>query len=316
MSSGISKIIASQNFRLSAVRGRLSVQRTRSRLCSTLVGSNQPTKSYSSHRPKSTAAAAGTNRYNHRAWFYSESFKNYRSSSSTWVPSASAVPVSSSFHQESEWDEDDDYDFDGVSHQFDDSSLEDDLDWELKQLNQDNLSQFLPPPPLPSPSSSRATSSILTPRRILRKLSGVEETNTTRTARKRTTASTNWREQEDRSFQYNDSLSLELGEASVWDQPQSFSSEQEEEFDSDGYTVEEHHPPTRNKLPTAVDILLKFDPQNPPATNDPLELQMWLECEAQQEAVSRYQHIRDQARQRQDYSGPLQQYLLQWFDQG
>lgn len=57
-----------------------------------------------------------------------------------------------------------------------------------------------------------------------------------------------------------------------------------------------------------VELLHSFDPQNPPKLEDyatreeALEhIQLWLECEAQQEAVLRYQQILESARARKDY---------------
>ncbi len=67
---------------------------------------------------------------------------------------------------------------------------------------------------------------------------------------------------------------------------------------------------------SAMEILRNFDPQNPPATNDPEELQLWLECAAQREAVLRYQNLVKKARDRKAYDsmGLMQRHIVQWFE--
>jgi hypothetical protein len=106
------------------------------------------------------------------------------------------------------------------------------------------------------------------------------------------------------------SLDLELGE-------------EEGEYDSweddDLSTVAEEAepsstPPKPNKL-SAVELLSNFDPQNPPSSDNLEDLELWLECEAQTEAVSRYQKVIDSARQRKDYSSLslVQRQVLWWF---
>jgi hypothetical protein len=67
---------------------------------------------------------------------------------------------------------------------------------------------------------------------------------------------------------------------------------------------------------SAMEILRNFDPQNPPSTNDPEELQLWLECAAQREAVTRYQNIVQKARDRKAYDSLslMQRHIVQWFE--
>jgi DNA-directed RNA polymerase len=64
-----------------------------------------------------------------------------------------------------------------------------------------------------------------------------------------------------------------------------------------------------------MDLLMDFDPENPPQADDPQALQLWLECAAQQEAVHRYQKLIDNARERKDYSSlsMVQRQVLRWF---
>lgn len=73
---------------------------------------------------------------------------------------------------------------------------------------------------------------------------------------------------------------------------------------------------------SVMELLAVFDPQNPPNLSDferredaLEELQLWLECEAQQEAVTRYQKVIDEARDRKDYSSlsMVQRQIVEWF---
>jgi DNA-directed RNA polymerase len=66
---------------------------------------------------------------------------------------------------------------------------------------------------------------------------------------------------------------------------------------------------------SGLDLLLEFDPENPPPSDDPEALQLWLECDAQQEAVFKYQKVIDSARDRKDYSSlsMVQRQVLRWF---
>lgn len=144
------------------------------------------------------------------------------------------------------------------------------------------------------------------------------------------------------------SLELELGEASIWDAPSAAASvayddgdsagelDDDEEEDSatlDGGPSVEHdasavpmpdhdhdhgRPDPHRRRPrrrSAVELLAQFDAQRPPKSDDPLDLQLWLECEAQQEAVLRYQKLIDQARNRKDYGSMslVQRQILRWY---
>lgn len=74
--------------------------------------------------------------------------------------------------------------------------------------------------------------------------------------------------------------------------------------------------------PSIVELIRNFDPQNPPKISDYADretalehLEWWLECEAQQEAVHRYQKVLDDARNRRDYGslGMVQRHIVKWF---
>jgi DNA-directed RNA polymerase len=71
----------------------------------------------------------------------------------------------------------------------------------------------------------------------------------------------------------------------------------------------------RGRRRSAIELLAQFDAQRPPASDDPVDLQLWLECEAQQEAVLRYQRLIDQARGRGDYGSLslVQRQILRWY---
>ena len=115
------------------------------------------------------------------------------------------------------------------------------------------------------------------------------------------------------------SLDLELGEdTAVWDDPWETQQQQQEAaaFELDEpFEVEESEPPQKQQQLSTVDLLANFDPLKPPASGNLQEMQLWLECEAQQEAVSRYQAVVDSARDREDYSSlsDVQRQVLHWF---
>lgn len=76
------------------------------------------------------------------------------------------------------------------------------------------------------------------------------------------------------------------------------------------------------KQRTIRELLASFNPIKPPTVSDSAtheegleELQLWLECEAQQEAVLRYQKVIDDARERKDFSSlsMVQRQIVQWF---
>lgn len=134
------------------------------------------------------------------------------------------------------------------------------------------------------------------------------------------------------------SLDLELGDASIWEggvsgdhfdvesdvydrfigrppKTESFVSDDRQEWREETRpTVDTTRPLTRRQK-SAIELLARFDPQQPPQTDDPVDLQLWLECEAQQEAVLRYQRILDSARERKDYGSLslVQRQILRWF---
>jgi len=97
-------------------------------------------------------------------------------------------------------------------------------------------------------------------------------------------------------------LDDELGESSVWDKPL-------EEI------LEPNSSPQIFSNDTALphEAFSQFDPVNPPSSLE--DLQNWLECEAQQESVSKYQEIIESARDRADYSslGIVQKQILEWY---
>ena len=67
---------------------------------------------------------------------------------------------------------------------------------------------------------------------------------------------------------------------------------------------------------SAMEILRNFDPQDPPSTDDPEELQLWLECAAQREAVLKLQNLVKKARERKAYDSMslMQRHIVQWFE--
>ena len=65
-----------------------------------------------------------------------------------------------------------------------------------------------------------------------------------------------------------------------------------------------------------IQLLQNFDPQNPPPPTASLhEIQLWLECSAQQESVDKYESMLQNTRDRQDYTAmsTVQKQLLQWY---
>ena len=116
--------------------------------------------------------------------------------------------------------------------------------------------------------------------------------------------------QQQTSLEALSALDLELGDYAE--------SENKEEKEDDWIIQEEaaeviEETPKRNL--SAFELLSNFDPQNPPSTDNLHDLELWLECQAQQEAVARYQSVIDAARQRKDYSSlsMVQKEVLHWF---
>jgi hypothetical protein len=64
-----------------------------------------------------------------------------------------------------------------------------------------------------------------------------------------------------------------------------------------------------------MEMLRNFDPDNPPTSGDAEELQLWLECFAQREAVVRHQQLMEKARDRKafDAMSLMQRHIVQWF---
>lgn len=86
-------------------------------------------------------------------------------------------------------------------------------------------------------------------------------------------------------------------------------------FDPSNFDSLNNKDSQQRKPLSPVELLSSFDPSNPPKTNDLESLECWLECEAQQEAVLKYQKIIDKARDRKDYSSLslVQRQVLNWF---
>jgi DNA-directed RNA polymerase len=132
------------------------------------------------------------------------------------------------------------------------------------------------------------------------------------------------------------SLDLELGEGLLWEEDDAAN---EEEGDDDGLegvedwieeetadvaealspssaaSIPSSPPPNSSSRPTAAEMLAGFDPQNPPDTDDPIDLEMWIECHSYQEGLLKYQSVLDSSRQRKDYASlsAFQKQVLQWF---
>jgi len=77
---------------------------------------------------------------------------------------------------------------------------------------------------------------------------------------------------------------------------------------------------TRQK--SVRELLASFDPENEPRLSDDgdrdqqlEELQLWLECSAQHEALAKHQKVLDAARERRDYTSicTVQQNMMRWF---
>jgi DNA-directed RNA polymerase len=62
-------------------------------------------------------------------------------------------------------------------------------------------------------------------------------------------------------------------------------------------------------------MLRNFDPDTPPTSGNSEELQLWLECFAQREAVTRHQKLVEKARDRRafDSMSLMQRHIVQWF---
>jgi DNA-dependent RNA polymerase/DNA-directed RNA polymerase N-terminal len=71
----------------------------------------------------------------------------------------------------------------------------------------------------------------------------------------------------------------------------------------------------KKSLSSPMEYIASFDPQNPPSGDNAEELQYWLECQSQHEAVERFQKVIDDARDRKDYGSlsTVQRQLVRWF---
>jgi len=126
------------------------------------------------------------------------------------------------------------------------------------------------------------------------------------------------------SSRYPASLDLELGEGYGEDGLDPWDHGDEGDYDSDDARANvpfSDRPKRTNtsgansRRRSAVELLMHFDPIRPPVSDDPDDLQLWLECEAQQEAVLRYQKAMESARERKDYSSLslVQRQVLRWY---
>jgi DNA-directed RNA polymerase, mitochondrial len=73
---------------------------------------------------------------------------------------------------------------------------------------------------------------------------------------------------------------------------------------------------TQKSIPSISELLQHFDPQNPPQPDEPLEqVQLWLECSAYDESLSKYESLLKSAREREDYTSlsTVQRQMLQWY---
>jgi DNA-directed RNA polymerase len=89
------------------------------------------------------------------------------------------------------------------------------------------------------------------------------------------------------------------------------------ELKKDRTTSKQHQKEKLHKpIPSISELLQHFDPQNPPKPDEPLEnVQLWLECSAYDESLSKYESILKSAREREDYTSlsTVQRQLLQWY---
>ena len=120
----------------------------------------------------------------------------------------------------------------------------------------------------------------------------------------------------------NGSLDLELGEGSIWD-------EYENSQDIDYIFLEDmaRGPISSTATPstnasshkhtpkTPMEMLRDFDTEKRPSAENKEELQLWLECAAQREAVMKYQKLIDKARDRKafDSMSLMHRHVVQWY---
>jgi DNA-directed RNA polymerase len=110
----------------------------------------------------------------------------------------------------------------------------------------------------------------------------------------------------------NSALNQELGLDSVWEN-------EEYAEDDDEFIVEEEGGGSLDDKnftkQSALEMLRNFDPQDPPAGDNLEDLQLWLECSAQREAVLKYQKLVDSARDRKGFDSMsyMQRYIVRWY---
>ena len=90
---------------------------------------------------------------------------------------------------------------------------------------------------------------------------------------------------------------------------------QESVQDSSGYGNNTTKKTSFNDTTSILEMLRNFDPENPPTSGDPEELQLWLECFSQRETVVRHQDMLKKARDRKafDSMSLMQRHVVQWF---
>ena len=124
----------------------------------------------------------------------------------------------------------------------------------------------------------------------------------------------------------NSALNQELGIDSVWENEQDQEDDEflieEEHLDSQGLhqpgtttTTDKERNDKHFTKQSALEMLRNFDPQDPPASDNLEDLQLWLECAAQREAVLKYQKLVDSARDRKGFDSMsyMQRYIVRWY---
>ena len=136
-------------------------------------------------------------------------------------------------------------------------------------------------------------------------------------------------------------LTLELGEnssswnANLWSVNAAEEAEEEDdeiteeeasedrESSPQGNTVAVEETTSTTRQKSARELLAAFDPLNEPKISEDgdrakqlEELQLWLECSAQQDSIEKVESVIESARQRKDYTSltTVQQQMIRWFD--
>lgn len=106
------------------------------------------------------------------------------------------------------------------------------------------------------------------------------------------------------------SLNYDIDEASLWD----------EAFDDESLTEDVpktiiREPPVPVSKHSAYRLLQAFDPENPPGKDNLEAMQLWLEVQAQQESVAKYEKLVNDAHDRKDFAslGVVQKQVLKWY---